>query len=78
MRTSGSPKNDGGVSYEDLAMECPCDPALRLRDGSPHGAEDCGAGVIEDSPAGMLRPTDDAARGEIARAIRVFCEEAAE
>ena len=35
----------------------------------------CGTGVLEDSPVGMLRPTDDATRGEIARAVHVFCEE---
>ena len=37
----------------------------------------CGAGVIEDSPFGMLRPTEPATRGEIALAIHVFCEEVA-
>ena len=37
----------------------------------------CGAGVLEDSPVGMLRPADDATRGEIARAIHVFCEKVA-
>jgi hypothetical protein len=37
----------------------------------------CGAGVIEDSPLGMLRPTEPATRGEIALAIHVFCEEVA-
>ena len=37
----------------------------------------CGAGVLEDVPVGMLRPTDDATRGEIAHAIRIFCEEVA-
>ena len=35
----------------------------------------CGTGVLEDVPVGMLRPTDDAIRGEIAHAIRVFFEE---
>ncbi|MBQ2031897.1 MAG: S-layer homology domain-containing protein, partial [Lachnospiraceae bacterium] len=34
----------------------------------------CGAGVLEDVPVGMLRPTEPATRGEIAHAIRVFCE----
>ncbi|MBO6020487.1 MAG: S-layer homology domain-containing protein, partial [Clostridia bacterium] len=37
----------------------------------------CGAGVIEDSPVGMLRPTEPAIRGEIAHAIHIFCEEVA-
>ena len=37
----------------------------------------CGTGVLEDVPVGMLRPTDDATRGEIAHAIRIFCEEVA-
>ena len=37
----------------------------------------CGAGVLEDVPVGMLRPTEPATRGEIAHAIRVFCEEVA-
>ena len=37
----------------------------------------CGAGVLEDVPVGMLRPTEAATRGEIAHAIRVFCEEVA-
>ena len=37
----------------------------------------CGADVIEDSPVGMLRPTEPAIRGEIAHAIRVFCENVA-
>ena len=37
----------------------------------------CGAGVLEDIPAGMLRPTEAANRGEIAHAIHVFCEEVA-
>ena len=35
----------------------------------------CGTGVLEDSPVGMLRPTDAATRGEIARAVHGFCEE---
>ena len=37
----------------------------------------CGTGVLEDVPAGMLRPTDVATRGEVAHAIHVFCEEVA-
>ncbi|MBQ3955631.1 MAG: S-layer homology domain-containing protein [Clostridia bacterium] len=37
----------------------------------------CGTGVLEDIPVGMLCPTDDATRGEIAHAIHVFCEEVA-
>ncbi len=37
----------------------------------------CGADAIEDSPVGMLRPTEDATRGEIAHAIHVFLEEVA-
>ncbi|MBE6725754.1 MAG: hypothetical protein E7576_11295 [Ruminococcaceae bacterium] len=37
----------------------------------------CGTGVLEDVPVGMLRPTEPAIRGEIAHAIRVFCEEVA-
>ena len=38
----------------------------------------CGSGVLEDAPVGMLRPTEPATRGEIAHAIRVFLEAAAE
>ena len=37
----------------------------------------CGTGVLEDVPAGMLRPTEPATRGEIAHAIHVFCEDVA-
>ena len=37
----------------------------------------CGTGVLEEIPVGMLRPTDDATRGEIAHAIHVFCEDVA-
>ena len=37
----------------------------------------CGTGVLEDIPAGMLRPTEPANRGEIAHAIHVFCEDVA-
>ncbi|MBR5366270.1 MAG: S-layer homology domain-containing protein, partial [Clostridia bacterium] len=37
----------------------------------------CGAGVIEDSPVGMLRPTEAATRGEIAHAIHIFMEDVA-
>jgi hypothetical protein len=37
----------------------------------------CGAGVVEDAPVGMLRPTEAAIRSEIAKAIHVFCEEVA-
>ena len=35
----------------------------------------CGTGVLEDIPAGMLRPTEPATIGEIAHAIHVFCED---
>ncbi|MBQ8953404.1 MAG: S-layer homology domain-containing protein [Clostridia bacterium] len=37
----------------------------------------CGSGVLEDAPVGMLRPTDDATRSEIAHAIYVFMEKVA-
>ena len=57
------------LSYDDaLTISCWAFPAMQWA---------CGAGILSSDGTADIRPTDKAMRSEIARAIHIFCGEAA-